>query len=316
VLSPDRLKQRARELGFDLCGIAPAAAFPELAFLHAWLARGHAGEMHYLARTAAKRTDLTAVLPSVRSVVALGTLYNLDRPYSTEIADRGEAQIARYARGEDYHGVIEARMASLLAWMREAAGAPFEARAYVDTGPVQERVVALHAGLGWIGRNACLINPELGSWLFLSEILCSLDLPPDEPGVDRCGTCTLCLEACPTGALVGPADLDARRCLSYLTIELKGPLPGEFAPAIGPHVFGCDICQEVCPWNQAAPVSSDPAWQPRPALDRPRLAHLAAMSDEALRVALKGSALKRTGVAGLRRNLAAGGHGAPPAIAE
>jgi len=303
VFSPDRLKQHARQLGFDLCGIAPAAAFAELGFLHEWLARGYAGEMHYLARTAGKRTNLTAVLPSVRSVVALGTLYNIDRPYSTEVVDPGEAQIARYARGEDYHAVIESRMAALLEWMRAEAREPFEARAYVDTGPVQERVVARHAGLGWIGKNACLINPVVGSWLFLSEILCSLELPPDEPGIDRCGTCTLCLEACPTGALVGPAVLDARRCLSYLTIELKGPLPEPLAAAVGPHVFGCDICQEVCPWNSAPPVSSDPVWQPRPVFDRPRLAELDAMSDDALRAALAGSAMRRTGVAGLRRNL-------------
>jgi epoxyqueuosine reductase len=309
VFSPASLKQRAHELGFDLCGIAPAAAFPELGFLHEWLARGYAGEMHYLARSAAKRTDLTKVLPAARSVIALGTLHNIDRPYSIEIDDPGEAQIARYARGDDYHAVIASRMEALLAWMRAEAGEPFEARAYVDTGPVQERAVALHAGLGWIGKNTCLINPELGSWLFLSEILCSLDLPPDPAGVDRCGACALCLEACPTQALVAPAVLDARRCLSYLTIELKGPLPDGAAATIGTHVFGCDICQEVCPWNQAPPVSADPAWQPRPAFDRPRLADLAAMPDEALRAVLAGSAMTRAGVAGLRRNLDAARQG-------
>jgi epoxyqueuosine reductase len=235
-------------------------------------------------------------------VIVLGTNYQTDRPYSTEVTDPGEALIARYAWGDDYHDVIGARLEALLGWMHGQAG-EFEARAYVDTGPVQERVFARRAGLGWIGKNCCLINPELGSWLFLSEILCSLELEPDEPGTDRCGTCSLCLEACPTGALVEPGWLDARRCLSYLTIEAKGPIPDAWRAALGAHVFGCDICQEVCPWNQAPPVSGDPAWQPRATFDRPQIADLAAYSDEELRRALKGSAMRRAKVAGLRRNL-------------
>jgi epoxyqueuosine reductase len=302
-LTAAAIKTCARELGFDLCGIAPATGLPELAFFAEWLARGYAGEMHYLSRSAGRRRDVRHVLPSARSVIVLGTVYNTDRPYSTEIADRGEALLARYAWGDDYHDVVGARLDALVTWMRQHADGPFEQRRYVDTGPVQERVYAQHAGLGWIGKNTCLINPSVGSWLFLAEIVCSLELEPDVPGADQCGACSLCLEACPTGALVAPGMMDARRCLSYLTIELKGPIPGEWHAAIGSHVYGCDICQEVCPWNQRAATSPDPAWQPRPAFDRPRLRALASRSDEELRRDLRGSAMKRTGVRGLRRNL-------------
>ncbi len=187
---------------------------------------------------------------------------------------------------------------------RRRRDAPFEARRYVDTGPVQERVYAQHAGIGWIGKNTCVINPEVGSWIFLSEIICSLPLEVDAPALDLCGECTLCLEACPTHALVAPGVLDSTRCISYLTIEQRGPIPGEFAADIGSHVYGCDVCQEVCPWNQIAPRSSDPAWQPRPAWMNAEVATLAAMSDEELREAMRGSAMTRTKVAGLRRNLA------------
>jgi len=302
-LTAAAVKERALALGFDLCGVAPAEAFPELGALAGWLERGFAGEMRYLARTADERADPRRVLPSARTVVALGTVYNVDRPYSTEVGDPGEALIARYAWGDDYHDVIGRRLEALVAWMRETAGAPFDARAYVDTGPVQERVLAARAGLGWIGRNACLIHPELGSWLLLAEILTSLDLDADAPGTDRCGTCTLCLDACPTGALVEPGLLDARRCVAYLTIELKGPIPEPIEPGIGSHVFGCDVCQEVCPWNQVAARSSDPAWQPRPQFDRPRLDDLAARSDDDLRWQMRGSAMRRAGVRRLRRNL-------------
>jgi epoxyqueuosine reductase len=186
----------------------------------------------------------------------------------------------------------------------------------VDTGPVQERAYAQHAGIGWIGKNSCVIHPELGSWLLLGEIVCSLPLETDATALDRCGTCTLCLEACPTQALVAPGVLDSSRCISYLTIEHRGDVPGSLRPAIGSHVFGCDVCQEVCPWNAVAPVSSDPRWQPRPAwVDRP-LADLLASSDAQLQGSLKGSAMKRAKLAGLRRNLeiASANAAAPPEI--
>jgi epoxyqueuosine reductase len=299
-----QIKAKAREFGFDLCGIAPAADHPELAFYREWLERGYAGEMAYLHRTAWRRADVRHVVPSAQTVIVTGTLYNTDRPYSTEVADPARAQIARYAWGDDYHDVIGERLEALLAWMREQSPEPFEARAYVDTGPVQERVYARHAGVGWIGKNTCVINPDIGSWMFLATIICSLPLAVDAPSLDQCGTCTLCIEACPTQAIVAPGVLDSTRCISYLTIELRGDLPAAHRDGIGSHVYGCDICQEVCPWNAPAPRSADPAWQPRPAWDRVDLLTLAQRTDDELTVALRGSPMKRTKAQGLRRNVA------------
>ena len=303
VLTSPAIKAHARTLGFDACGIAPAAGHPELHFLREWLDRGYAGGMAYLERSSERRADVRRVVPSARTVIATATLYNTDRPYSTESADRSEAQIARYAWGDDYHEVIGARLAALLDWMRAASPEPFEARAYVDTGPVQERVYARHAGIGWIGKNTCVINPELGSWIFLGEIICSLALDVDSPSLDQCGTCSLCLEACPTTAIVAPGVLDSTRCISYLTIEHRGEVPAALHVAIGSHVYGCDICQEVCPWNAVAPKSTDPAWQPRAAWDRVSLAALADRDNDELAGALSGSAMERARVQGLRRNI-------------
>jgi epoxyqueuosine reductase len=298
------IKARARSLGFDACGIAPAADHPELRFYREWLDRGYAGEMAYLHRTADRRADVRHVLPSAQTVIVTATVYNTDRPYSTESADPGRADIARYAWGDDYHDVIGARLESLLAWMRDASPAPFDARAYVDTGPVQERVYAQHAGVGWIGKNTCVINPDLGSWVFLGVIISSLPLASDAPSLDQCGTCTLCLEACPTHALVAPGVLDSTRCISYLTIELRGDMPQEHRAGVGSHVYGCDICQEVCPWNAVAPRSDDAAWQPRTVWDRVDLLTLAGRSDDELTAALHNSPMRRAKVQGLRRNLA------------
>jgi epoxyqueuosine reductase len=305
-LSSESIKSRARAGGFDLCGVAPAEHLPELDFFRTWLERGFAGDMHYLHRSAEKRADVRAVLPSARSVIVLGTVYNVDRPYSNDADDSDAAAIARYAWGDDYHVVIEQRMDALMAWLREAAGPGFEGRAYVDTGPVQERVYARHAGLGWIGKNTCVINDELGSWIFLSVIITNLALRPDVPAVDQCGTCARCIDACPTGALVEPYVLDANRCISYLTIEVKGEIPAAQRDDIGHHAYGCDICQEVCPWNgtPSTGVSSDTAWLPRLGLDGPSLLELWRRSDDELRKVMKGSAMKRAGVTRLRRNLA------------
>src|SRR4051812_4581249 len=298
------IKTRARELGFDACGIAPAADHAELKFYREWLDRGYAGEMAYLHRTADRRADVRHVIPSAQTVIVTATVYNTDRPYSTECADPERAHIARYAWGDDYHDVIGARLESLLAWMRQQSVEPFEARAYVDTGPVQERVYAQHAGIGWIGKNTCVINPELGSWVFLGAIICSLPLDVDAPALDQCGTCTLCLEACPTQALVAPGVLDSTRCISYLTIEVRGDIPAEHRAGVGVHIYGCDICQEVCPWNAVAPRSEDPAWQPRAAWDRVDLLTLSQRSDAELAAALRGSPMRRTKAQGLRRNVA------------
>ncbi|HJR59783.1 MAG TPA: tRNA epoxyqueuosine(34) reductase QueG [Vicinamibacterales bacterium] len=303
AISPQQVKASAAAAGFDLCGIAPPATFPELAFLQEWIARGYHGGMNYMARNAERRADVRAVMPSATAVIMLGTIYNTDRPYSTRSDDPATAAIARYAWGDDYHVVIEDRMRTLVGALRETAG-PFEHRSYVDTGPVQERVYAKYAGLGWIGKNTCLINRELGSWLFLSAIICDLPLEPDRPALDHCGRCTLCIDACPTGAIAAPYQLDARRCLSYLTIENKHGIPEEYRNAIGAHAYGCDICQDVCPWNRRAAVTGDAPWQPRPGLDAPRLLDLWNRTDDELRGLLKGSAMKRAGVRRLRRNLA------------
>lgn len=300
------IKQRAAELGFDLCGIAPAIAHRELAFQREWLAKGYAGEMDYLHRTADRRQDVRRVMPEARSVICLGTRYNTDRPYSTEIADESVALIARYAWGEDYHDVIRARMDTLVGWMHEQGEPDLQTCAYVDTGPVQERVYAQHAGLGWIGKNTCLINADAGSWVFLSEIICSLALEPDAPALDQCGTCTLCIESCPTGAILEPYVLDSTRCLSYLTIELKGAIPEPQRAAVGAHVYGCDVCQEVCPWNAQPPEADSPIspWLPRARFDTPTIAALWRTPDAELRASLKHSAMTRAGVRRLRRNVA------------
>jgi epoxyqueuosine reductase len=303
MLTSAAIKGKALELGFDLCGIAPASDHPELTFFREWLDRGYAGGMAYLNRSADRRADVRNVIPTARTVIVTATVYNTNRPYSTECKEPDRAHIARYAWGDDYHDVVGRRMEQLLDWMRTTSTEPFEARAYVDTGPVQERVYAQYAGIGWIGKNTCVINPEKGSWIFLAEIICSLDLECDRPAFDQCGTCTLCIEACPTKAIVAPGVLDSTRCISYLTIEHRGDVSEEFREQIGRHVYGCDICQEVCPWNATPAVSEDPAWQPRPAWDGVSVSELAARNDDELRVAMRRSAMQRTKVAGLRRNL-------------
>jgi epoxyqueuosine reductase len=315
MLTSPLIKSKARDLGFDLCGIAPVDDFPELAYLREWLARGYAGDMAWMARTADRRADVREVVPGARSVIVTGTLYNTDRPYS-DAHPPDVARLSRYAWGDDYHDVIKTRLDALLSWMRDEAAAPFDARAYVDTGPVQERVYAQYAGLGWIGKNTCLINPELGSWLFLGEIITTLPLDPDTQGLEQCGNCRRCIDACPTDAIVEAGVLDSNRCLSYATIELRSSIPDGLRAAMATHVYGCDICQEVCPYNRPAPRSTAPAWQPRPGLDAPRLIELWMRSDRDLRSLVKGSPMTRAKLVGLRRNLAIaiGNSGDPAAL--
>jgi epoxyqueuosine reductase len=305
-----------------VCGIAPATALPELTKLADWLARGYAGEMEYLQKSASARSDIRNFLPGAQSVIVTGSVYYTDAPASTfaeasadrkagalrssiEVEGPGGLNIARYAWGEDYHVVLADRLQQLVDWMRAQAAAPFDAAIFVDKHHVQERVYARYAGLGWIGKNTCVINPDLGSWLFLSGVAITLGLDPDQPAVDQCGSCTLCIDACPTGALIEPYELDATRCISYLTIELKHDIPEDRRPSIGHHLFGCDICQDVCPWNLAPLPTSDPAWQPRGGrATLPRAADLWQRSDEELHALMAGSAMTRTTVSRLRRNLA------------
>jgi epoxyqueuosine reductase len=304
VVTSDAIKTRARELGFEICGVAPAHAFPELTFFREWIERGYAGTMAYLPRSAERRADVRSVVPSARSVIVTGTLYNRGHPYSTERNDATRGEVARYAWSRDYHHVIGERLDALLAWMTERHPDSFEARAYVDTGPVQERVYAQYAGLGWIGKNTCLINPELGSWLLLGAIICSLPIEPDSPSIDQCGTCTLCLEACPTGAFAAPYELNATKCLSYLTIEYRGSIPEAQRAAVGNHLFGCDVCQEVCPWNASPVHVADPSWSSRQDVNLAALIALWRRTDEELAEFIGDTAMMRAGVKGLRRNLA------------
>ena len=302
MLTSAAVKAHARTLGFDVCGIAPATALPELAHLRDWLARGHAGEMSYLARTADTRADIQRFLPGARSVVVTGTNYwTGPAPRAPGVAP---ARVARYAHGEDYHLVLAERLEALLVWMRQQTAEPFDAASFVDKHWVQERVFAAYAGLGWIGKHSLVINPELGSWLLLGGLATTLPLAPDALVDDQCGACTLCLDACPTGAIVAPRDVDARACLSYLTIELDGPVPDASKALVGDHLYGCDVCQDVCPWNLAPAVTRDAAWQPRAGRDAADAAALWQRPDDALHAFVAGSAMTHAPLAQLRRNLA------------
>jgi epoxyqueuosine reductase len=297
------VKARARELGFDLCGISPVDDFPELDTLREWLDRGYAGEMAWMTRTADRRRDVRGVMPQAQSVIVTGTLYNTERPYSADLPPDA-ARISRYAWGDDYHVIVRQRLDALVEWMRAAHPEPFDARIYVDTGPIQERVYGQYAGLGWIGKNTCLIDPELGSWIFLGCLICSLPLEADASGLDQCGDCAACLSACPTGALVAPRELDATKCISYLTIEQKSAIPEALRASLGSLVYGCDICQDVCPWNRHAAVSEAPEWLPRAPLDRADALSLWRMSDADLSALMANTPMERAGVVKFRRNLA------------
>jgi epoxyqueuosine reductase len=318
--------EQARGVGFDLCGVAPAEAFPELAQVSKWLESGHAGEMTYLRDE--RRVDPRLALDGARNVIVVALNYNAPKPYSTEQAALQDdcsprGWISRYAWGDDYHEVLREKLNALVEQMHAQWPEPFEARAYVDTGPVVERVAAKYAGLGWLAKNTCLINEQLGSWLFLGVILTTLELetslaPGEPPAADLCGNCTLCLDACPTQAFAAPYVLDARRCISYLTIELRGAIPEELRPQMGNAVIGCDICQDVCPWNRKSPVTELAAFQPRSVLAKnengtekmqdgatlfaPELEWLASLSQEEFSRVFRGSAVKRAKWRGLVRN--------------
>lgn len=300
MLTSAAIKAHAQSQGFDLCGIAPATGMPELSRIHDWIARGQHGEMRYLKRSADVRADVQRFLPGARSVIVTAANYYT----GPEPTPAPAATVARYARGQDYHVVLAERLEALLAWMRSNVEQPFEAAVFVDKHWVQERVVAAYAGLGWIGKHSLLINADLGSWLLLSGIVTTLPLTPDGFVADQCGACTLCLDACPTGAIVGERDVDARKCISYLTIEKDGVLTDAEKSAVGTHVFGCDICQEVCPYNLAPAVSPDDVWRARGTRDVPEPAALWQRADDRLHDFVEGSALTHAPMAQLRRNLA------------
>lgn len=304
------LKRLARECGFELAGVAAAVPVPEAAYYRRWVAGGMAGEMRYLTdRRAQLRDDPRSLLPSARSMLCVGKLYNGPQPYSTEFTGHDLGWISRYAWGDDYHEILRSGLLRVVDRLRAGSPQPFEWKVCVDTAPLLERAYARHAGLGWIAKNTCLIHQGMGSWFFLAELLLSLDLEPDGPPPDRCGTCTRCIEACPTRAIVptdspeGPAyALDSRLCISYFTIELRGPVPVESRAGIGRHVFGCDICQDVCPWNRRAPVTAEPAFAPREAA--PPLEKLAVLSEEQFREIFRNSPIRRARYTGFLRNVA------------
>jgi epoxyqueuosine reductase len=306
------VKRAAQQAGFELAGIAPAADSCELQTFPEWIAAGHAGEMKYMeARDESgdlKRGSLSRVAPWARSVVVCAINYNTDHPYSTEVQDPSCGWISRYAWSrEDYHDAVLQRLHQVEAALHEAvkeSEPELITRSYVDTGPVVERVFAKYAGVGWIGKNTCIINQKVGSWLFLGVILTSFELTPDVPAPDRCGSCTRCIEACPTDAILAPYQLDAKRCISYLTIEKRGSIPEELRAGMGRHVFGCDICQDVCPWNRKAPATTAPAFSPREGLVNPALDWLAGMSAEEFRETFRDSPIRRAKRSGLRRNAA------------
>ena len=284
------------------------AEFAELRHFPEWIAAGRAGEMKYLeSRDEAgdlKRASLRTTAPWARSVIVCAINYNTKHPYSVEASEPNEGWIARYAWGqEDYHDAVLRRLRSVETQLREfAAQADLVTRCYVDTGPLVERIYAKYAGVGWIGKNTCILDQKMGSWLFLGVILTSLELTPDLPAPDRCGTCTRCIDACPTDALVAPYQLDSNKCISYLTIEKRGAIPDEMREGIGRHVFGCDICQDVCPWNRKAPATAAAEFQPREGLVNPALGWLAEISVEEFREKFRGSAIRRAKRSGLRRN--------------
>jgi epoxyqueuosine reductase len=320
----DQIAALARVAGFSRAGIAPIPPLGEqaselkAAYFENWIERGYAGEMEYLKRrdeaNRLLRSSLQVAVPWARSVIVCAANYNVDAPKSTDSASAESAWIARYAwsgsdqtgRPSDYHDVLLARLKKLEQSLQQALG-PFATRCYVDTGPLVERVYARYAGIGWTGKNTCIINQELGSWLFLGVILTGLDLPLTSPvklPEDRCGSCTRCIDACPTDALIAPYQMDASRCISYLTIEKRGPIPEPLRSQMGRQVFGCDICQDVCPWNRRAPISKDPELAARPELVNPALAWLGELDADSFRNWFRQSPVQRAKLSGLLRNVA------------
>ncbi len=302
----ERVKALALAVGFDLAGVARAEPKPETEFLRDWLERGFAGEMDYIGRRVEERVDPRKLLEGARSIVALGLFYD---PGTRPAPAPGTLEVARYAGGDDYHDVLIDRVRAFESGLEALVGTPLRTRGYVDTGPVQERVFAAYAGLGWIGKNTCLIHPGLGSYLFLGVVLTDLALDADQRQPDHFGSCRACLDACPTGAFPEPYVLDATRCISYTTIEARGAIAPELREAHGDRGFGCDICQEVCPWNQRErrvappdPLGLRARIAARPEWVRPSVAWILSLREEDWRAATRKTALRRARYRGLLRN--------------
>lgn len=297
------IKEKALEIGFDLAGISPAGSFPENQFYKEWLAKGFAGEMKYMEREPEKRENIKKIFPEAKSVISCGLNYNTDYPYSVRETDMTKGWIARYAWGDDYHDTINDKLRLLLRFIEEAVHREVEAKIYVDTGPVLDRIYGKYAGIGWIGKNTCVINQEIGSWIFIGEIITDLELEYDTPVPDRCGTCTRCIDACPTDALREPYVLDSRLCISYLTIELREKIPLELRSEMKNNIFGCDICQDVCPWNRRAKATEESSFQPREGLYNPELSSFTNLTEEDFKRIFKGSPVKRAKRKGFLRNV-------------
>jgi len=309
-----KIKEQARSLGFDAIGVAPIEAIPgEL--LQIWLARQFHGEMSYMERTAEKRADPAKVLPGVRSIISLAL--NYFHPYELPYEEPECGAISRYASGDDYHDVLNEKLKELLVRIKELDDQA-EGKIYVDTGPVMDKHWATHSGVGWLGKHTNVLSREAGSWFFLSEILLNRDLEYDVPGEDFCGSCTRCIDACPTDAITEPYVLDSRRCISYLTIELREDIPEELRPSMGNLIFGCDICQDVCPWNDQVPHSSVEEFQPREGNRAPDLKELSRLSAEDFSRRYRKSPIKRAKWRGFMRNVAVamGNSGDPEMIPE
>ncbi|MCX7643017.1 MAG: tRNA epoxyqueuosine(34) reductase QueG [Armatimonadetes bacterium] len=305
VLAPEKVswlvKEKGAELGFDLIGIAPVQRPPTFPHYDRWLAFGFHGTMTYMERRKAERADIRLLLPDAKAVIVGAVNYFVPEEPTSD-PSKPVGQVSRYAWGIDYHKVLLGKLEALLGYLKSLLGDWVRGKAYVDTGPILERDFAVQAGLGWIGKNTCLINPKLGSYLFLGELIVNVPLTPDEPFTrSHCGKCVRCVTACPTGALIAPYQLDARRCISYLTIELRGSIPRELRPLIGTWVFGCDICQDVCPWNRRAKPTGEEAFKPR-AWASPKLLDLLQLSEEEFRERFKHSPIKRVKRSGLVRN--------------
>ena len=310
-----RIKEEAQKLGLGLVGISPVKPSRHEEFFSDWLRKGFGGELGYLKRTEELRRDPTKLVPWARSVVSVGMNYGTAFPRPRELHGK-RGWISRYAWGDDYHDILKERLESLLGKVREISPGPVQGRAFVDSGPVLERELAGVAGIGWIGKNTHLISPRRGSWFFLGELFLDLELNYDRPIRERCGKCDLCLKACPTGAFLGPYILDARRCISYLTIELKGAIPRHLRPLLGNHIFGCDICQEICPYNVKARPSTESAFEPRKGLYAPELIGLLSLGEEEFRRRFRGSPIRRAKRRGFLRNVAValGNSGSPQAV--
>jgi len=301
------IKDHARRLGFSLAGVTTPEPPSHLFTFERWLDAGYNGEMHYLAgeRARARRADPRLILPECKSILVLAAPYA--DPKSAEISKGPDptGRVAAYAWGDDYHDIFSAKLQQLVVFIEEQVGHAVPNRYYTDTGPILERDLAQRAGLGWIGKNSCLINPRRGSYFLLAEILLGLELETDPPFVaDHCSACTRCIEACPTHCILPDRTIDARHCISYLTIELKKEIPERLRPLLGDWVFGCDVCQMVCPWNRFASQKIDAAFVPRPGVPHPNLIHELGLTREAFNRKFRGSPIKRAKRRGYLRNVA------------